>query len=44
MRFAAALVAYGDLLATNTGEHARAQEMYQVCPYIYPTKTLVNLN
>ena len=32
VRFAAALVAYGDLLATNTGEHARAQEMYQVCP------------
>lgn len=40
VRFPAALVAYGDLLAINTGEYARAQEMYQRALMTQPLKTV----
>ena len=40
VRYPSALVAYGDLLAINRGEHARAQEMYQRALKTHPSKTI----
>jgi len=40
IRFASALVAYGDLLAVNKGAHTKAQQMYERALKTQPFKTI----